>query len=236
MKQLLIVHSSESFMRALCRRLAGEYRITCCTDGLQALALLDRLRPDGLILHTALPWRDGLSVLQQTSHRPPVILVTTYYLDSFVARRLYRLGATEVFVMPRADLLASRLIRAMEAVPCLLPPAGAALLVELGFSAPGLRPVQLALEHFKNDPGQSLSGAVYPAVGRVLSMQPAAVEKAIRTAIGRAFQNGDPWVWRRYFPRGRCPANREFLLTLLQPYQDRQAADHGTFRDGAVQG
>lgn len=228
MKRLLIVHRSPGFAGAVAERLKGAYIIRPVYDGVEASRLLEEFRPHGLLVHTAIPRKDGLSLLEQTPHRPDAVVVTTDYLDTFTAARAGRLGVGTVLLMPTAQtaaLMLSRLLEQESPTPLIV------WLQSLGFrpSLAGCRLLLGAAEIMKKDPGLSLSGEVYPKLG-----EPRSVEKAIRTAIHTAWQEGERQAWRKYFPQNRCPGNRAFLAVLLQLYRHGSADGHGVFRDGTI--
>lgn len=229
--ELLIADSSQSFVKALECRLAGTFTIFHCSDGEEALQMLAERRPDVLLLHTALPRKDGLTLLLQTAYRPESILVMTNFLDDRLAHRLYALGASYILVQPAVNTVAVWLMELLDRRRSLLPrQAFAQQLQSLGFSAEkaGYDQVLQALERLKKDPKQSLSGRIYPAIGK-------GAEKNIRDAIAAAYRKGDRQVWRRQFPNG-CPSNRAFLLALLQSDRNGKTEDHGMLCDSTIQG
>lgn len=60
-------------------------------DGAAGLELIDRIRPDVVLLDIRMPVLDGLGVLQQLSRRsdvPAVIVLTTFQADDYVLRAL----------------------------------------------------------------------------------------------------------------------------------------------------
>lgn len=229
MKRLLFVHRSPDFTKAVAERMRGAYLIRCLFDGQQALEALEEFRPHGLLLHTALPRKDGLTVLEQMSHRPEVIVATTDYLDPFLTCRAHRLGVSELLLMPMVSTAAAAMTRLLEqgqdsfSLPVWLQSLG------LRPGLTGYRLLLQAVECLKKDPGQSLSGDIYPCLGA-----PQGVEKAIRTAIHTAWREGEGQVWRKYFPQNRCPGNKTFLSVALQLYRDEASNDYGVFRNGAV--
>lgn len=239
MKRLLIAHISQSFIDALTQHLMGSFDIACCSDGEEALQVLARFQPDVLILHTALPRKDGIALLQQSAHCPEFLLVTTDFLDPFAAYRLYNLGVMEVLVMPTVNTVLTTLWDMLGRDRCLLPEKPVTgVLHSLCFrpSLAGWKQVLLALEVLSKAPDQPLCKAVYPAVGSMLGTDSRAVEKAIRKAIGDAWKRGDRLIWKKYFPAGVCPGNREFLLGILQYDRDWIAQNHSGGRDMTVKG
>jgi len=230
--RLLIAHPSESFAGALRDKLAEAFEILWVSDGVEALEALDHFCPEALILHLSMTRKDGLTILEQASHRPEILVATTDYLDSFVAAAVQRFGGV-VLVMPMVSTVIRWVDTLLEQSRLLVKEAPVEkLLHELGFrpSLTGYRQLCMAAEYLKKDPGQSLSGEVYGRIG-----EPRAVEKAIRTAIHAAWREGERQVWKKHFGV-TCPGNKTFLLTLLQPNLHRSADHHGAFGDGAVHG
>ena len=80
-------------------------------DGLEALGLIDQIKPDVVLLDIIMPRMDGFSVLDALSSRTPrprVIMLTGLSRDDFIARAM-RLGASYYLVKPiDPDLLYAR--------------------------------------------------------------------------------------------------------------------------------
>jgi DNA-binding NarL/FixJ family response regulator len=86
-------------------------------DGLEALALIDRLEPDVVVMDIRMPRLDGIAVtrrLTESGHgRPPrVLIMTTFDLDEYVIEAL-RAGASG-FVLK--DATSEDLVRAVRVV------------------------------------------------------------------------------------------------------------------------
>lgn len=213
--ELLIVDSSESFISALERRLGGAFSIRFCTDGEEALEELKKRRPDMLLIHLALPRRDGLTVLRQSFPLPEKILVMTHYLDIHVTKQLMDMGAAQILVQPSVDSAAAWLVKLAGKENA---PSSRQRYIQklrlLGFSetAKGCEKILLALEMLEKDPNLRLSADVYPKVGT-------AAEKSIRDAIASAYRRGDRRAWAHMFPAGR-PSNQAFLRRMLQLDRD----------------
>lgn len=216
--ELLIVDSSPSFISALERRLGSAFTIRFCTDGEEALEALRIRKPDMLLIHLALPRRDGLTVLRQSFPLPEKILAMTHYLDIRLTKQLMEMGVAQVLVQPSVDSAAAWLFKL----------AGTAStqssrqryiqkLRLLGFSetAKGYEKILLALEMLEKDPNLRLNADIYPKVG-------VAAEKSIRDAIASAYNRGDRRAWAQMFPTGR-PANQVFLRRMLQLDRDGMA-------------
>lgn len=209
--ELLIVDSSQSFIQALERRLGDVFTIRSCNDGDEALEELNKQKPDLLLIHLALPRRDGLTVLRQSIPLPEKLLVITHYLDTRVNTQLAELGVKQVLIQPTVDATAQWLMKlAEEAVTQPSRQQYVQKLRLLGFSekSKGFEKILLALEMLEEDPNLRLNADIYPQVG-------VAAEKSIRDAIASAYRRGDRQTWRRMFPVGR-PTNQMFLRRMLQ--------------------
>jgi DNA-binding NarL/FixJ family response regulator len=101
------------------------------SNGVEALALLDTLKPDVVLMDLRMPLLDGVSAIRQTrarGARPQVLVLTTYDTDSEIVRAV-EAGATGYLLkdVPREELFrAVRLCPRGEAV--LSPPIAARLL------------------------------------------------------------------------------------------------------------
>lgn len=66
-------------------------------DGLNAVTLIDRLRPDIIFLDIEMPELSGLDVLERTTHRPAVIFTTAFDAHAVQA---FELGAVDYLLKP----------------------------------------------------------------------------------------------------------------------------------------
>ena len=120
--QILIV-DDEAPARARLRQLLDdtnqaqtELLLICCgeaADGLQAIAEVDRLQPDLLLLDIRMPAMDGLEVARhlQQSDQPPAVIFTTAY-DEF-ALEAFDANAVHYLVKP---IRQQRLMEALQRV------------------------------------------------------------------------------------------------------------------------
>ena len=109
LQKLLIADSSDIFTGALASALGDCFDIRICADGPSALELLQQDRPDILILNLMLPYKDGLTLLQETSYHPPVILAITMHLSAYVEQTVTALGIDYTMIAPSVDAVALRL-------------------------------------------------------------------------------------------------------------------------------
>lgn len=66
-------------------------------DGLNAVTLIDRLRPEIIFLDIEMPELSGLDVLERTTHRPAVIFTTAFDAHAVQA---FELGAVDYLLKP----------------------------------------------------------------------------------------------------------------------------------------
>lgn len=94
------------------------------------------------------------------------------------------------------------------------------LLRELGFSPchMGYRLLTDALVLYRQDPGQSLTKSLYPALARQTRIYSATnIERSIRYAITEAWARGPRETWERFFPHlTKAPSNALFLATMAE--------------------
>ena len=216
--ELLIADSSQSFYEAVKRRLVGEFTVRYCADGEEALRELNRKTPDILLLHLALPRKDGLTVLLQTTRRPEKIVVMTNYTSKAVERQLFDLGVRQMLVQPTVNTVVMWVSELGKGENCQLPRERfSRRLQSLGFSSAvgGYEKILQALILLDKNPDLRLKDHVYPYVG-------VAAEKSIRDAIASAYSRGDRQAWMQLFPTGK-PSNKAFLRRILQVDRDRMA-------------
>lgn len=221
MHRLLIASGDEAFSSALTQSFYGDFDIRSCGDGEAALELLLSFTPDVLVLDLMLPYKDGLTVLQESAHKPPVILAITPYLSAYVQQTAERLGIGYLLCMPTVSTVR---VRVMDMLGRLSSEKAdvPALLHMLGFTPhlDGYHHLCAAIPLFCKDPGQALTKELYPAVGLACGCKDArSVEHSIRMAIRGAWQHKDAAVWQKYFPRNAggkipCPTNKAFISRL----------------------
>src|SRR6201986_1370568 len=76
---VLVIEDEESFIEALVGGLKREgFLVTVARDGLEGLAMFDRVRPDLVLLDIWLPHKSGIDVCRElrTRTRVPIIMVT----------------------------------------------------------------------------------------------------------------------------------------------------------------
>ena len=230
MLKLLIADTGEEFRQSLADQVRGAYRIRVCQEGHQTLEMVLSFKPDLLVLDMMLPGLDGVSILEAI-HRSglhPMVLAVTKGPTDYMIQAASRYGVGYMMVKPcdvkataaRLQDLAERLDPAQMVRP---DPRTIVsnMLLGLGFSTKlrGYTFLREAILEMAKDPGQSVTKLLYPAVGKICGADRIQVERSIRTAIGKAWDNRDEAMWRLYFPVSSDgtvarPTNAVFITTL----------------------
>lgn len=228
MLKLLIADASEEFALSLSEALADTYEISVCHRGGEVPELLRSIRPDLLVLDMMLPEMDGITLLHQAAGEGihPTVLAVSRFFNDYVVSSLESLGVGYAMRKPcdiqgtvnRLNDLASRTEVRLTA-PYDPGAKVSELLLRMGFASgsrgyPALREGILMM---MKDPGCSVSKEIYPRVGSLAGGNAGQAERAIRTAITRAWKYRDKTVWDRLFYPGedeKCPTNKEFICRI----------------------
>ena len=237
MRKVLIAHGSEEFTHALAQMLCGIFEVTTCTDGITAIDLLRKTQPYALILDLMLPYKDGLTVLEETSSvRPTVILGMvrdrSYYVLSSAASH----GIGYIMLDPSdARAIIVRLIDMISCIDIPSKPCGepqsevTRLLLQLGLTpgSDGFKQLQVGIPLFLKDPMQRLSKELYPAIAQLCNYNSGVqVEHSIRTAIQNAWTVRDVDLWSKMFPKcAKAPTNRLFISRVAAALQTGLATE-----------
>ena len=229
LQKLLIADSSDIFTGALASALGDCFDIRICADGPSALELLQQDRPDILILNLMLPYKDGLTLLQETSYHPPVILAITMHLSAYVEQTVTALGIDYTMIAPSVDAVALRLkdLAKQNAAPPESDDLSTSAIhhlhrLHVPTHLDGYRQLCIALPLFAQNPQQFLTKELYPAVAKLCGCKDSrSVEHSVRKAIQAAWKQRDNALWRKYFPLNSqgwisCPSNKEFLCRLAE--------------------
>lgn len=222
----LIADRSEDFREALALALTPGFQVRCCARGDQALALLASEKPDLLILDLALPGLEGISLLEQLTDRPPV-LVATDLVNPYVCGKLVELGVEYVILKPCP--IQSVADRAFDLMRSVKTPRGPeclqTALIRLGLPSwrQGFQHLLTGLPLLAACRDQRLSKELYKAIADLDHSTPGAVEKAIREVVQDGWNDGDRREWDRCFPGlTRCPPNKAFLFRMADLLRERQ--------------
>ena len=226
-RKLLIAEGTEEFRLALADALKGMYYVRTCRDGQQALDLMRSFGPDIVILDMMLPRLDGITILEKSIAAGicPVVLATTslvteYLMDSaaglgigYVMRKPCDVGATVARLNDLNQRIRPQTVTRPEPRICVTN-----VLRSLGIPTKlkGYLYMREAILILAQDPEQTVTKELYPAVAARCGCASINVERAIRSAIESAWKKRDERVWQQYFPPagdGACrrPTNAEFL-------------------------
>ena len=220
---VLIADSSEDFRLALGRCLEGPCRVSYCADGGQVLSWLAEHRADLLVLDLMLPGFDGLSLLQalRTCGSCPRILATSEFLSPYLLDRLGELGICRVLEKPCS--LKAAVDQALTMLEGGGDPGREALrsrvsqiLLQLGFCVQhrGYAYLREAVCRIVEDPDWARLQGLHRKVGRSFGTTDKQAERAIRSAIGEAWDRGDRRCWEACL--GNVPAERPTNTALVR--------------------
>lgn len=239
MRKLLIADMGEEFRQALAAQVRGAYRIRVCQDGHQTLETLLSFKPDLVVLDMMLPCLDGVSILEALENcgLHPMVLAVTKLPTDYMVQAASRYGVSYMMIKPcDVKAVAARL---KDLTQMLKPEEIASpdsrtvisnILLGLGFSTKlrGYTYLREAIVEMANNPGQSVTKILYPAVGKICDASKTQVERSIRSAILKAWGKRDEAMWRLYFPASsdgsmERPTNAVFIATIA----DRINMDKG---------
>lgn len=211
MQRILIADAAGDWRELLEHALSQQYLLRTCSDGRQAEELLERFRPDVLILDLMLSGADGLSVLRfmEGCTQRPRIIVTGRYFSEFTNKALDHYQVDSVMMKPCTVQSVLDRVEELLEQELLLFPLGlnpyddiTALLVRLGIrtSQQGFRFLRRGILMLMEDPTQQLTKVLYPAIAVEFKTTKENVEKALRTSVTHGWRNRRDDVWRYYFP------------------------------------
>ena len=242
--KLLIADGAESVRLSLTEALQDSYVVQSCADGDAALYLVRSFLPDLIILDMTLPGIDGLSLIQKIRQGPdkPAILATTRFVSDYILEAASQIGVDYMMVKPCSqDAIAARLAHLAQfrnpelAQQPDLRVMTSSLLLYLGIATnrKGYHYLREAIILYRTDPRQSMTKELYPAVGQACNADAFQVERAIRSAIEKAWLSREEKVWRHYFVPDRKgqlrkPTNSQFIsrmadALLVQSAQEAQS-------------
>ncbi|MGO0122875.1 sporulation transcription factor Spo0A [Desulfothermobacter acidiphilus] len=208
-------------------------------NGQEALELIEKYRPDVVVLDLIMPYLDGIGVLEKfsqgtDSYQPRFVILTALGQDS-VAQKATELGASYYVVKPFSfPVLASRIrqLRAGHQPPVAATRASSSrsidvavtnVIHELGVPAhvKGYHYLRDAIIMVIEDVGLlgGITKELYPAIATKYNTTPSRVERAIRHAIELAWDRGSVDTFNRFFGytinrnKGK-PTNSEFIAMV----------------------
>lgn len=236
MLKVLLADKSVAFSKGVAEELAVFFQVRVCKNGKEALEEYLAFRPDIIVLELELPELDGVGVLRTlrgAGHRVPVLAMTGSFDTSYVRQNLMRLGVE--FVLPKPCAVSAVVARLQE-MACIITDSewtvndkATSLLLHLGFSAKGVayRYIHDALCMLAADKELYLTKVVYVEIGKRYGTTKEAVERAIRCAIEKAWENRDEQVWRCFFAPGNDgrvgkPSNAVFLHRMVIALENKK--------------
>ena len=230
MLKLLIADGTETFRQTLAENLKEHYVIRVCQEGHETLEMMVSFKPDLVVLDLTLPGLDGISVLQRAAESgvEPVVLATTGYFSDYISDAISRLNVGYVMMKP-CDVQAATarlldLTERMKEEPVAQPDNRTMvsnMLLNLGIATNlrGYCYLRDAILAEIREPGQQVTKTLYPDVGKPYGASGVQVERAIRTAIEKAWSRRNDGVWQQYFSANGAgvvprPSNAAFISTL----------------------
>ena len=228
--KILLADSSEEFRLLLRRTLeeTGEFQVVGDTgDGDEAWELIQKTKPDVVVMDMILPGLDGMSLLQRMPKEIKCIVLSAFSTQAMVQEMMH-LGAWYFIPKPaHMDSLLGRIRQATHDSSVLsLPTLEAevtAILHEVGVPAhiKGYQYVREAiiLVVQNMDAINAVTKVLYPEVAKRFHTTPSRVERAIRHAIEVAWDRGDLETLQGYFgytvnsAKGK-PTNSEFIAMI----------------------
>ena len=223
MLKMLAADMSEEFTDVLEKVLGREFELQICHDGETALELLQSFQPDVLLIHILLPFKDGLTVLEESTFRPRVVMMLAHFMPPYAEKRAMELGVQYVLFSPTMHTLRVRLMHLIAETKPREETRAAVHLHSLGFRSnlDGYRQLCEAIPIYAQNPGILLSKELYPAVGEIFGLPDSrTVEHSIRKAIADAWSRRDSVLWGKYFPGAtEAPTNKAFISKLAEMLQ-----------------
>ena len=228
--KILLADNSEEFRLLLRRTLedTGEFQVVGDTgDGDEAWELIQKTKPDVVVMDMILPGLDGMSLLQRIPKEIKCIVLSAFCSQNMV-QELTRMGAWYFIPKPaHMDSLLDRIRQATHDSSVLsLPTLEAevtAILHEVGVPA-HIKGYQYLREAIiivvqNMDAINAVTKVLYPEVAKRFNTTPSRVERAIRHAIEVAWDRGDLETLQGYFgytvnsAKGK-PTNSEFIAMI----------------------
>lgn len=239
--KVLIADDNRDFCETLSEYLVqqdGIEVVGVAYNGVEAIEIIERQKPDVVVLDIIMPHLDGLGVLEKMAsglvgHRPKMVMLTAFGQEN-ITQRAMELGADYYILKPfDFGVLANRIRQLADGVRVTpyvtavktrnLDVAVTNIIHEMGVPAhvKGYHYLRDAILMVVND--INLLGAVtkelYPAIAQKYHTTPSRVERAIRHAIELAWDRGNVEMMTKLFgytinlERGK-PTNSEFIAMI----------------------
>ena len=231
LQKLLIAESNDELRQSLTELLGKTYQVCTCRSGDRAQELLRSFSPDILYIDLMLPKVDGITVLQDALQEGihPAVLAAIRFESDYITDTLCKLQVDYVVKKPCSADAIARHIReisgagyqtsAQETSETDL----SALLLQLNFGShrDGYRYLIYGAPIFAQNPQQTVTKELYPAIGKYFGKNGQQVERSIRSATESAWARRNENIWLQYFvpaPDGSIPrpTNSQMLHTLVR--------------------
>lgn len=229
MLRLLIADSDDTFLQAASQAFSADFEVMTCQDGETAMELLSTFCPQALIINLYLPYKDGLTVLQQAATLPPVTIATTSMLLPYVEKVCFDLKIGYLMVSPCLNALRVQTILMTNQWQNSQSPADLRSQVvfhlhNLNFQThrTGYRQLCDAIPLYFRDRDVCLDTVLYAQIAEIHNKSGnKAVERAMRAVIEYAWAHRDKLVWNKYFPhQTTCPSNKIFFDAIADHLQE----------------
>ena len=235
-KTVLLADAGEEF-RTMLRSVieqTEEFTVVGSTgDGTEVLRLIERVKPDLVLMDVVLPGLDGFGIMKrmklQEQGSPRVILISAFCSEAVVSEAV-ELGADYFFPKPfDAETLLDRMQTVcgqqvvQENRPAALKNMVTSVIHEIGVPAhiKGYQYLREAIMIAVDDMDviNAVTKVLYPEVAKRFGTTPSRVERAIRHAIEVAWDRGDLETLQKYFgytvsnAKGK-PTNSEFIAMI----------------------
>ena len=222
-------------------------------DGEQAIRMIQKLKPDILVLDLMLSKQDGISVLKAVSamEKKPITLATSGFLTEYVASAAANLGVRYLMLKPCDVTAVVERLEEIRGGESLRHPASGRtdktsietmvtnIIHEIGVPAhiKGYQYLREAIIIAVGDMDviNAITKVLYPQVAKTFQTTPSRVERAIRHAIEVAWDRGDLDTLQRFFgytvsnTKGK-PTNSEFIALIADKLQlQLKSAEVGNF-------
>jgi CheY-like chemotaxis protein len=230
--KLLIAESNDELRHALAELLGEHYQVCICRTGDRALELLRSFSPDIIYIDLMLPQIDGITVLNTALQEGirPAILASTGFESPYISDALGKLQVDYVVKKPcAATAIAGHIDEISGALHTANAPQAApqadisSVLLQLNFGShrDGYRFLIYGTPLFAQNPQQTVTKELYPAIGKHFGKTGGQVERSMRSAIDSAWLQRNEKVWLRYFtpaPDGSIPrpTNSQMLHTMVR--------------------
>ena len=248
--KIMIADNCEEFaagLKTAMENVPNSQVVGVAADGRAAVDMLDRTKPDVLIMDLLLPEVDGITVLRKAAEQKPapICIVVSGFLTGYMIGIATELNVRYFMAKPcLQETVAERLcevLRAEEEAKNPIKRSGevnleamvTSVIHEIGVPAhiKGYQYLREAIKIVVNDMDviNAITKVLYPQVAKAFATTPSRVERAIRHAIEVAWDRGDLEVLQSFFgytasnSKGK-PTNSEFIALIADNLRMEVAA------------